>query len=187
MKQFQFPISKIEDMQAIDVYHTHNWDHIIKHWDEDSKRNENPALREFYFDLQDMLEFLSDYLSTLTYKEAIFASLYGGRFVGIPYTKEFIPCVDELTKWLHANNMRINSSAGLLVTKKELLDCIGMISECGFMGMTRLFILIPESGVAITAHHHMNYLIYTNDFNKQRLIIKKIIDMQNTIDVYFSK
>lgn len=187
MNRLQFPLSKIEDMQIIDVYHIHNWDHIIQYWDEDSRRNENPPLREFYFDLQEMLIFLTNYLNNLSFKEALLASLYGGRFVGIPYTKDFIRCVDELTEWLHSNKMRINSSAGLLVTKQELINYIGMISECGFMGMSGLHIFIPEAGIAIYPHHHMNYLIYTHDLDEQKYIIKGIADSQKNITVCCSK
>lgn len=187
MSQFRFPISGIEDMQAIDVYHIHNWDHTIKHWDEDLKRNDNPPLREFYFDLKDMLNLLIDYLNIVPFEKAIVSSLNGGRFIGIPYTKDYEHCVNELTKWLHLNSMRINSSAGLLVSKQELMSCIDMISECGFMGMSELYIFIPEARIAIYTHHHMNYVIYTDALDKQKLIIEKIVDLHNNIAIYIAK
>jgi hypothetical protein len=187
MSQFHFPISEIEDMQAIDVYHIHNWDHTIKHWDEDLERNDNPPLREFYFDLKDMLNLLIDYLNIVPFEKAIVSSLNGGRFIGIPYTKDYEHCVNEMTKWLHLNSMRINSSAGLLVSKQELMSCIDMISECGFMGMSELYIFIPEARIAIYTHHQMNYVIYTDALDKQKLIIEKIVDLHNNIAIYIAK
>lgn len=184
LKHNQMPVSTIENMQAMDVYHINNWDHLIKFWDEDSKCNENPPLREFYFDLKEMLAFIVSYLYELNFKKAIIASLYGGRFIQRLYDGEHKHCVDEITKWLHTNKIRVNSSAGLLLTKNELMDNIGMISECGFMGMSELYVFIPEAGVAFKTHHHMNYFIFTNDLEKQKSIIKGLTDICRNVILY---
>lgn len=184
MNQVQLSNSIIEEMKPIDVFHTHNWDHNIMHWDEDNLRNENPPLREFYFDLKEMLIFIRNYLNELIFKEAILASKYGGRFIGIPYDENYKHCVEEITKWLHMHNMRVNSSDGLLVNKVELINCIDIISESGFMGMSGLCVFIPDAGIIIDIHHHMNYLIYAKDKNFQKTIIRGITDLQDNIKMY---
>lgn len=184
MIKIKMPLSNIEDVKPIDIFHIHNWDHTIKHWDEDVKRDVNPPMREFYFDLNDMLIFIKNYLNKLSFKEAILASLYGGRFIGVPYDEYYKQCVEEVTKWLHAQKMRINSNDGLFLTREELLDCIDMISESGFMGMSGLCVFIPEAGVVIVLHHHMNYLIYTNETEKQKSIIKGLVELQPNVITY---
>ncbi|MFV0341824.1 MAG: hypothetical protein ACK5JH_02880 [Anaerocolumna sp.] len=168
----------------MNIFHIHNWDHTIKHWDEEYLREENPPMREFYFDLKDMLIFIKDYVEYLSFKEGILVSLYGGRFIGVPYDDYYKQCVEEVTKWLHERNMRINSSGGLKLSKEELIDCIDIISESEFMGMSGLCIMIPESGVIIEVQHHMNYLIYTNDVEKQKNIIKELIESHSNVTMF---
>lgn len=186
MDEYKLSLSNIEVMKPIDIYHVHNWDHTIMHWNEDHMRRENPPIREFYFDLKDMFVFIRNYLDNLSFQEAIVASLYGGRFVGIPYDEYYKQCVEELKNWLHAQGLRINSSDGLSLTKAELLDCIDMISESGFMGMSGLHVIIPESGIVIKVHHHMNYLIYTKDFEKQKIILRELTNLNQNV-IMFTK
>ena len=184
MDKMQFPNSFIEYIQPMDVFHIHNWDHDIMYWDQKNQRNEHPLLKEFYFDLEEMLIFIRGYLNKLGFREAILASQNGGRFIGVPYDEGYKHCVEQITKWLRTHHMRVNSSGGLLVNKAELLNCIDIVSESGFLGMSGLCVFIPEAGIVILSHHHMNYLVYAKDKDYQKTLIKSLTAAQDSVQMY---
>ncbi len=174
LKEVQLTTPDLEDMHPLDVYHLHEWDHSVIFWEDDSLRNEHVPMREFYFDMKEMLVFFNGYLQRLSFSQAYIAPLYNGRFIGHPYDEHYAFIVKEITAWLHLHGMRINSAACLSVDRQELLEITAMLSEAGFLGMSRLHVFIPEAKVVIEPHHHMNYLIYTHQKEVQKSLLQEV-------------
>lgn len=173
LKAARLTTPELENMQTLDVYHAHGWDHDIIFFEDDSLRNEHVPMREFYFDMKDMLRFFKDFLQRLSFSQAYIAPLYNGRFIGRPYDERYAPVEKEITAWLHVHGMRINSAAGMAVDKKELLEIAAMLSEAGFLGMSRLHVFIPEAEVVIEPHHHMNYIFFAHQAEEQKTLIRE--------------
>ena len=175
---------ELEVMHPLDVYHLHKWDHDIAFWEDDSLGNECVPMREFYFDMNEMLAFFLGYIRQLSFSQAYIAPPWGGRFIGRPYNERFAPVVSEVTAFLHARGMRINSAAALMANKQELIDSAAMLSEAGFLGMSWMHMFIPEAGIAIEPHHHMNYLIYTHEKEAQKALISEVTESLDLVRLF---
>lgn len=80
---------------------------------------------------------------------------------------------DEFKRLLHSLGLRVNTNNAIQMNKDELLNWCDRLSVGGFCGVSEYSIIIPEQNLLIVPHHHMNYLIYTN--NKAEFL-KRIVD-----------
>ena len=169
---------ELEDMIPLDIYHVNNWDRLIKNWDDD-KRNEEPFIADFFFDSKDMIEFIKLLLKEIDISVCYFAPVYSGYKLLKPIDNmtESIYC--QMKQFLNSIGLRSNTTKAIKLNKDELFEIIELWSVVGFSGLAEYSILLPENKLLITAYHHMNYLIYTNE----KIDIKPIIKRYSTDSV----
>ena len=86
---------------------------------------------------------------------------------------------DEFKKLLHSLGLRVNTNNAIQMSKEELLGWSDRLSIGGFCGVSEYTIVIPEQNLLIMPHHHMNYLIYTN--NKTEFLKRIVVENSDEV------
>lgn len=149
--------------KCIDVYHRNNWDRFIMHYDEE-KRNECPSYIDFFFDAKSMVQFINSFIKNETFEKCFIARLYNDHYKLKKDDDDVcMDIYDEFKKLLHSVGLKVNTNSAIQMNKEEILNWSDRLSIGGFCGVSEYSIIIPEQDLLIIPHHHMNYLIYTND------------------------
>lgn len=162
--------------RIIDIYHKNNWDQFVIEWDNEN-RNETPSYIDFFFDSKSMVEFLAKWIMDMDFNKSYIAPLYCCKYKLKIIDDDVCKDVyDELKKLFNSMSLKVNTNKAIVMNKDELLKWISRISIGGFTNVSEHAIFIPDKELIIQPHHHMNYLIYTNDTGEIISEIKKYID-----------
>ena len=167
----------------IDVYHKNNWDRFTIHFNEESK-NECPSYIEFFFNAKELVDFLKTFIEREKFEKCYIASLYNEKYKLKLFDDDVCKDVyDEFKRLLNSLGLKTNTSCAIEMNKEELLSFCDIISIGAFSGVLEYIIVIPELEIIINPHHHMNYLIYSN--NREALLTKISADVSGEIDFWF--
>lgn len=154
----------------IDVYHRNNWDHFVKHFDEENV-DVTPSYVDYFFDAKTMVCFLQDFLKEQDFDECYISTTYNCSFKLKTFDDDVCKDIyDEFKKLINSMGLKVNTNSAIKMSKKEFLDWVDKFSFGGFCGVSEYSVLIPCLKLLIKPHHHMNYLFYTND--KKRIAFK---------------
>lgn len=154
--------------KCIDAYHKNDWDRFTMHCSGD-KKNECPSYIDFFFDAKSMVQFIYGFIKEKVFEKSYIAPLYNDRYKLKKDDDDVcMDIYDEFKKLLHSLGLRVNTNSAIQMSKDELLNWCGRLSIGGFCGVSEYAIIIPEQNLLVIPHHHMNYLIYTN--NKDELL-----------------
>ncbi len=169
--------------KCIDVYHKNNWDRFTMHYDEESK-NECPSYIDFFFNAKSVIGVLKNFLEKENFQNCYIASIYNDKYKLKAFDDDVCKDVyDELKRLLNSLGLKVNTSCAIKLCKEELLMWFDRFSVGGFCGVSQYSIVIPEIDLLIIPHHHMNYLLYSND--KDALLTKfNIDDMEEVMYQY---
>ena len=164
---------------CIDVYHKNNWDRFTMHYDE-AKKNECPSYIDFFFDAKSMVRFIDDLIKKEVFERCFIAPLYNERYKLKKDDDDVcMDIYDEFKKLLHSLGLRVNTNNAIQMSKEELLGWSDRLSIGGFCGVSEYTIVIPEQNLLIMPHHHMNYLIYTN--NKTEFLKRIVVENSDEV------
>ena len=176
-------ISMDSEEKCIDVYHKNNWDRFTMHFCEETE-NKCPSYIDFFFDAKEMVDFLKTFIEKGKFEKCYVASRYNGRyklkFIDDDVCKDIY---DEFKKLLNSLGLKINTCCAIEMDKTEILNWCDRISIGAFSGVSEYVIVIPELEIIINPHHHMNYLIYSN--NTEELFTKIAVDISGEIACYY--
>lgn len=172
MKKLNLSI-ELED-KCIDIYHKNNWDRFTMHYDEESK-NECPSYIDFFFNAKVMVDFIKAFIEKENFENCYIAPIYNDKYKLKHFDDDVCKDVyDEFKTLLNSLGLKTNTSSAIQMNKNELLNWCDRISIGGFCGVSQYAIVIPELDILIIPHHHMNYLLYSND--KETLLSELKID-----------
>lgn len=158
--------------KCIDVYHKNDWDRFIMYCNGE-KKNECPSYIDFFFDAKSMVQFIYSFIKEEVFEKCYIAPIYNDRYKLKKGDDDVcMDIYDELKRLLHSVGLRVSTNSAIQMSKDELLNWCDRLSIGGFCGVSEYSIIIPELNLLIMPHHHMNYLIYTN--NKKELL-KRIV------------
>ena len=133
------------------------------HWDEEN-RNDSVSYIDFFFDAKLMVDLFREFIDKEKFEICFIAPLYNDMYK----LKLFDDAVcrdiyDEFKKLLNSLGLKVNTSSAVEMTKEEFLNWCDRFSIGGFCGVSKYVLIIPESNILIFPHHHMNYMIYSNN------------------------
>jgi len=156
------------------VYHCHEWDHGYETW-----YGYNGSRREFYADMREMTEFIIENFSANCIYDVIIAPFYRyNQFDNRYYNSLDMPGADifkEIRRFLLDNKVGKGSRAGVSIPVKGNIWLIEMILEGAFRGVSELCLFSTEQKLLIAPTHHFELVFWTQEFNKERDIIKSIL------------
>lgn len=168
LKNEQLSMSSKDNI--IDIYHCNNWDHFTMHWDEPNK-NDTPSYIDFFFDSKSMVCFFKEFLENVDFNNCYISSFYNDKYKLKLFDDDVCKDIyNEFKTLFNSLGLKINTSKAIQMSKIEFIDWCDRFSIGGFCGVSEYSVLIPELNILILPHHHMNYLICSN--NKQSLIPK---------------
>lgn len=153
----------LEQKCSLDVYHSNNWDRFVMHWDEVTK-NEMPSYIDFFFDGFKMIELLKQIIGEYAFDDCYLSCIFPKKYK-LKKSDDAI-CQDIYSEFqilMKSLGLKISTNKAIKMKKEEFIDWCDRYSFGGFSGISDYFILIPEKRLIIKAHHHMNYLFYTED------------------------
>ncbi len=178
-----FDLENIYNMPVIRTYHYHEWDHGYYSWG-----GYNGTRREFYKDLEDMVNFLYKYMNFCNITEVIIAPLHrfnifaweGNMKNDDRYSDIYLETIELLNK----NNIKRNSQSGIVIKVEENRKIIEMVLEGAYRYVLELCLFFPDKSVIIEPTHHFDLTFFAQNFDEQKSIIKKLIG-ENTNIVYY--
>ena len=154
----------------IDVYHKNNWDHFHIHCDDEKKQYE-PSYIDFFFDAKSMVLFITQFLKDTNFEFCYITPIYNDKYKLKLFDDDICKDVyNEFKTMINSLGLKVSTKDTIQMTKHEFIDLCGLFSVGGFCGVSNYSILIPELNIIIVPHHHMNYLIYTDE--KEKMIGK---------------
>ena len=172
---------KLTKSNVIDIYHEDNWDHMVIHWDEETK-NECQSYIEFFFDAKDMVEFLTQFLKAMNFQYAYLGNIYNSKYkIKKPSDDISADLYSEFETIFHSQALKINTSKAIGFEKNEIIKWISRFSIGGFIDISDLYLLIPDENIIIKSYHHMNYLFYSNDIKHLKNMIMPVLENKQKI------
>lgn len=183
VKKCGFDLESTFNLPVIRPYHYHEWDHGYY-----SCCGYNGTRREFYKDLEEMVDFLYEYMRMLNVEEVIIAPLHKYNIFAwqgnMKNDNRYSDLYLEVMGFLKKNNIRKNSQSGVLINIEESRKIIEMIIEGAYRYVSELCFFFPSESVIIEPTHHFDFIFFTKDFEKQKSIIKQILKKQKNIIYY---
>ena len=151
---------------CIEVYHKNNWDRLTIHFNEPSK-DECISYINFFFDAKEIIDFIKTFIEKEEFEKCYIASLYNEKYKLKLFDDDVRKDIyDEFKRLLNSLGLKTNTSCAIEMNKKDLLSLCDIISIGAFSGVLEYIIVIHDLKIIINPHHHMNYLIYSDDKEK---------------------
>lgn len=178
-----FDLQNMYDMPIIRTYHYHEWDHGYYSWG-----GYNGTRREFYKDLEEMVNFLYEYMNFYNITEVIIAPLHRFNIFAWKGDMEkddrYNDIYRETMELLRKNNIRRNSQSGIKFKIEGNRKIIEMILEGAYRYVLELCLFFPDKSVIIEPTHHFDLTFFTRDLKEQRDVIKQLINKNTNIRYY---
>lgn len=186
---FNTEFNKMDGTKIFGVHHYHEWDHGY----ESNGINEascgyNGPRREFYADMRDMFNFLSDYIKINNIAEFIAAPLfYGTQFI-IPrkFCYEKIESIYiEISEFLKKLNINNNSRDGAKLSIRNDIKIIEMLLEGAFLeDISNIRIMFPSQSVVLDFDHHFDIIFFTPNFEKEKKCVINLLKKHTNLRYY---
>lgn len=178
-----FNLQNIYDMPIIRTYYYHEWDHGYYSWG-----GYNGTRREFYKDLEEMVDFLYEYMNFYNITEVIIAPLHRFNIFAWKGDMEkddrYNDIYREAMELLKKNNIRRNSQSGIKFKIEGNRKIIEMVLEGAYRYVLELCLFFPDKSVIIEPTHHFDLTFFTKDLEEQRSVIKQLINKNTNIKYY---
>lgn len=178
-----FDLQNMYNMPIIRSYHYHEWDHGYYSWG-----GYNGTRREFYKDLEEMVDFLYEYMNFYNITEVIIAPLHRFNIFAWKGNMEkddrYNDIYKETMELLKKNNIRKNSQAGIKFKIEGNREIIEMVLEGAYRYVLELCLFFPDKSVIIEPTHHLDLTFFTKDFEEQRNVIKQLTNNNANIRYY---
>lgn len=175
-------IYKLKDYDRkpeFDIYHVDDWDHRIKDYSNSDERVYASNV-DFFFDSKDMTDFLKEFLRFIDFDKCYILSLYHtNNKIAKGNSSVENDIYEEYKIMLNSVGLSVNTFDTVQMTKDEIINWCKYFSVAGFMGISNFSLIIPKADITIIAHHHMNYLIYSDLLNKE--FVKRITNNHQDI------
>ena len=176
-------LSMESNENCIDVYHKNNWDRLTIHFNE-ALKDERVSYIKFFFNAKEIIDFMKSFIKNEKFEKCYIASLYNEKYKLKLFEDDVCKDIyDEFKRLLNSLGLKTNTSCAIEMNKEELLSFCDIISIGAFSGVLEYIIVIPELKIVINPHHHMNYLIYSD--NREVLLTKINADISGEIDCYY--
>lgn len=178
-----FDLQNMYNMPIIRSYHYHEWDHGYYSWG-----GYNGTRREFYKDLEEMVDFLYEYMNFYNITEVIIAPLHRFNIFAWKGNMEkddrYNDIYKETMELLKKNNIRKNSQAGIKFKIEGNREIIEMVLEGAYRYVLELCLFFLDKSVIIEPTHHFDLTFFTKDFEEQRNVIKQLTNNNANIRYY---
>ena len=167
----------------VGIAHKHNWDHGY-----DTYYGYNGHRREFYGDLSEVCNCLTEYLRECSITSLIvFPFYHDGPFVhNYRYCKDYNDIIDEIRDFLRANDISVGTKSGAVINASDK-DAVSMVVEGAFRGASRLCLFSPERKIVIEPDHHFQVCIWTPDPLKEKETLSNIISGFSDLSLFYSE
>ncbi|MCI9040007.1 MAG: hypothetical protein HFJ29_09230 [Clostridia bacterium] len=174
VKKCGFDLENMWEMPVIRPYHYHEWDHGYYSWG-----GYNGTRREFYKDLEEMVNFLYQYMNFYNIKKGIIAPLHTFNIFAWKGDMEkddrYNDIYREAMELLKQNNIRKNSQAGLEIEIEGNRKIIEMVLEGAYRYVLELCLFFPNQSVIVEPTHHFDLMFFAKNFENEKNIIENII------------
>lgn len=178
-----FDLQNMYDMPIIRTYHYHEWDHGYYSWG-----GYNGTRREFYKDLEEMVDFLYKYMNFYNITEVIIAPLHRFNIFAWKGNMEkddrYNDIYRETMELLKKNNIRRNSQSGIKFKIEGNRKIIEMVLEGAYRYVLELCLFFLDKSVIIEPTHHFDLTFFTKDLKEQRIAIKQLVSKNANIRYY---
>lgn len=174
LKKCGFDFKNMWEMPVIRPYHYHEWDHGYYSWG-----GYNGTRREFYKDLEEMVNFLYQYMNFHNIKKVIIAPLHTFNIFAWKGDMEkddrYNDIYREAMELLKQNNIRKNSQAGIEIEIEGNRKIIEMVLEGAYRYVLELCLFFPNQSVIVEPTHHFDLMFFAKNFENEKKMIKNII------------
>lgn len=175
-------IDKISQLGYFGIYHNHDWDGGY-----DSKNGYNGSEKEFYDDMNSMLNFILDYIGDNKISSCIVLPPNDCTIFESWFNIGEIPIYQKLNRLLNAFHINDVNKDGLIIDIYKDWNILKNIIEGGFMYISCLYIYFPEINIIVQPAHHMEFYFYDKDFSQYKNVKHCIETSYPMLIIYDSK
>lgn len=183
IEKCEFDLKNMFNKPVIRLYHYHEWDHGYY-----SCEGYNGTRREFYKDLEEMVDFLYEYMNFYNIEKVIIAPLHRFNIFAWKGDMEkddrYNDIYRETIELLKKNDVRRDSQSGIEIEIKGNRKIIEMVLEGAYRYVLELCLFFPDKSVIVEPTHHFDLTFFVKKFEEQKSSIKQLINKYTNIRYY---